>query len=414
MRQVLIVISLFWLIEWQTQSLYFLSADRFSIAGLQWLLAMTLMIVAGLALGCQIAGRSADLGRLIVIIFLLACLTRPLIWLSHNLFPAPPKTHVLAFAELAQQVLPVLAIFWLITGGRRQGLWRGALVALCFLMAQGASQRFLLFEPMVYRLPPPSKPPINVEALYLAQPQLLQDQLAALPAQDPAKAEVFGLLLGGSAHQSVFLSEVEQGGAILEKAYGADGHFLQLVNSDDVPLRYPLANRTNLEIALGALARHVGPEDILFLYMTSHGREDLFKLEFAEAGTTNLVARDFAAMLDRASIGPAVIVLSACHSGSFIDELAAPDRLILTAAAADRTSFGCRDGGDWTYFGRALLAEALVVQPDPRRAFASALTSIAAREAAEDLQHSLPQISEGARIGALIDAVLAQQPALRP
>jgi hypothetical protein len=37
----------------------------------------------------------------------------------------------------------------------------------------------------------------------------------------------------------------------------------------------------------------------------------------------------------------------------FVPALADARTLVITAAAADRPSFGCEDGATWTYFGDA-------------------------------------------------------------
>jgi Peptidase C13 family len=102
-----------------------------------------------------------------------------------------------------------------------------------------------------------------------------------------------------------------------------------------------------------------------------------------------------------------VIVVSACFSGSFIDDIAAPDRLVITAAREDRSSFGCRDGAIWTEFGQSFFDLALRADPDPRRAFAMAAEDVARKEQADGLTQSLPQISEGAEVGAALDQLLA-------
>ncbi len=53
---------------------------------------------------------------------------------------------------------------------------------------------------------------------------------------------------------------------------------------------------------------------------------------------------------------PTVVVVSACHSGTFInDQTKKPNRIIMTAAAADRTSFGCGADDDYTYYDQCLL-----------------------------------------------------------
>ena len=53
------------------------------------------------------------------------------------------------------------------------------------------------------------------------------------------------------------------------------------------------------------------------------------------------------------------MLLNACYSGTFVPFLASPDTAIVTAAAADRTSFGCEAQNDWTFFGDALVGNVL-------------------------------------------------------
>jgi hypothetical protein len=63
-----------------------------------------------------------------------------------------------------------------------------------------------------------------------------------------------------------------------------------------------------------------------------------------------------------------VIVISACYSGSFIPALQSPETLIITASAADKTSFGCNEA-DYTYFGRAFFDLAMREQSSMKKAF---------------------------------------------
>ncbi len=55
---------------------------------------------------------------------------------------------------------------------------------------------------------------------------------------------------------------------------------------------------------------------------------------------------------------PVILILSACFSGSFIAGLAGDDRMILTAARADRSSFGCGDNDKYPFFDACVLDEA--------------------------------------------------------
>lgn len=55
---------------------------------------------------------------------------------------------------------------------------------------------------------------------------------------------------------------------------------------------------------------------------------------------------------------PTVIVVSACHSGTFIrDTIVTPNRIMLSAAREIRRSFGCRPERRYTYYDGCLLQE---------------------------------------------------------
>jgi len=113
-----------------------------------------------------------------------------------------------------------------------------------------------------------------------------------------------------------------------------------------------------------------------------------------------------------------VLVISACHSGSFINELWDAHTLIITAAREDRTSFGCGNERDWTYFGEAYFDRALRGDPSFVSAFDQAEKAIARREKKEDLTPSFPQMRIGRLIGpklaALEQAARQLQEANRP
>lgn len=80
------------------------------------------------------------------------------------------------------------------------------------------------------------------------------------------------------------------------------------------------------------------------LYFTSHGVPTA--MVFGEAPR---MTPDMMANIVRSACGtrPTVVIVSACYSGIFVNALAAPNRMVLTAASRERTSFGC--GADETY-----------------------------------------------------------------
>jgi hypothetical protein len=113
-------------------------------------------------------------------------------------------------------------------------------------------------------------------------------------------------------------------------------------------------------------------------------------------------------MLDGAGIKWRIIVVSACYSGGFIDPLKDEYTLIMTASAADRTSFGCGSESDATYFGDALFGHAFRVEDSFVKAFAEAKARIEARERAEELRPSEPQLFVGQAMAAKLPKLEAE------
>jgi hypothetical protein len=95
-----------------------------------------------------------------------------------------------------------------------------------------------------------------------------------------------------------------------------------------------------------------------------------------------------------------VLVVSAFYAGGFVPALQGADTAVFTAAAADRRSFGCEDGRDWTYFGEAFYTQGLAQTTDLERAFELARSSVTQRERDEGHLPSNPQASVGEGIRA--------------
>jgi hypothetical protein len=77
---------------------------------------------------------------------------------------------------------------------------------------------------------------------------------------------------------------------------------------------------------------------------------------------------------------------------------------VITAAAPDRSSFGCEAGRDFTYFGQAFFRDALARSSSFIEAFEIARDLVTKQEAAERLPASMPQISVGRSIAELLKA----------
>lgn len=142
------------------------------------------------------------------------------------------------------------------------------------------------------------------------------------------------------------------------------------------------------ELATQTLA---GPGEGCLVHLTSHGL-DGYGFYLALDGGTYLDPDYLDELLDSAcGEQPTVVLISACYSGQFItDVMKAPNRIILTAAAADRPSFGCSADDTYTYWDGCLIAEL------PRfktwgRLYDGIKSCISDKEAAIDAHPSLPQ-----------------------
>jgi hypothetical protein len=115
----------------------------------------------------------------------------------------------------------------------------------------------------------------------------------------------------------------------------------------------PVATRSNITAAF--LSLDPGPLDGCFVYVTSHGGEGrgLFLSSERQFLTPVMLARLLGgACGDR----PTVVIASGCFSGIYADlPLLGANRAILTAARADRPSFGCNAHLQYTIFDRCML-----------------------------------------------------------
>ncbi|WP_339493918.1 C13 family peptidase [Pseudomonas sp. RA_105y_Pfl2_P56] len=233
--------------------------------------------------------------------------------------------------------------------------------------------------------------PDILELGLLAQGRLLDDALAAIPASTPA-VELYTLTLGGDGKQSVFLRESDYVANMLKTRFGAYGQ-IRLVNHRDHLADRPMATRENLRRAAQTLAERSGPEDLLFIYLTSHGTaEHELVLDQPRMELADLPADELAAVLAPLKNRDKIIVISACYSGGFIPALKDERTLIMTASRADRVSFGCSEEANFTYFGDALFAQALNQTDDLEHAFKLAKATVAERELADNFEASEPQI----------------------
>lgn len=367
-------------------------------------LVFHVLVVALVAL---VLRRAVDLSRILVGLLWAMILGLVLALVVSFFFSAGSLTGWV-FTYLVPSLLP--AVLYLLTalglvGGLAAGVALIASVTIIVLEWSGVAFWGIGADDEVAQ-----RPLADTEAVYAAQPALLAEQADRLRPGRAGKPELFAVLGAGYPHEQVFQREVEAASELLQNDFNASDRTIKLVNSSLSPTAYPLLNRTNLTSSLTAVGAAMNPEDILLLYLTSHGGPELLSTEFAGIMTRDLHPADINRALEASGIKYAVLIVSACYSGSFVDALATETRLVLTAARSDRTSFGCSDELEWTYWGRAFFVEGLAESRDPREAALIARDLVALWEEEQGFPPSEPQIVEGALIGAALDQWLATFP----
>lgn len=245
----------------------------------------------------------------------------------------------------------------------------------------------------------PTAGPSPEQVLY-AQPRMVREALAKLTPRVASKPNLYLVTFAGDGGEDVFRNEAEYASKLFAGRFGASAHTVVLENNPDSLATHPLASWSNLEDTLDGLGKVMQPDqDILMLYITSHGDQDHNLLvDMDPLPLDQIGATDLSGILAKHPFKWKVVVVNACYSGGFVPPLHGPGTLVLTAARTDRSSFGCGSDSDITYFGRAWLVDALNRTPDFIAAFKQASGEIKQWEQRDKLTASEPQIDTGTGI----------------
>ena len=139
--------------------------------------------------------------------------------------------------------------------------------------------------------------------------------------------------------------------------------------------------------------------DGCLMFLTSHGSPGMVMME-----DSPMMASGLAQIIDSGcpASKPAILILSACYSGSLIPTLAGPNRMILTAAAANRSSFGCGESDKYTYFDTCIL-QTLPTVDDFVALASEAKACVARREQETNMAPaSEPQVAVGGGVAPIL------------
>jgi len=333
-----------------------------------------------------------------------------------------------AEAVRAGQVVLVWSLFW---------LWRSAAVSLAparpyrlprSLLAAVLLATPLWFGPVLlddqgwWQTPEQESaaatgyPSPASEEVLAKQPQLLYEALNDLAQQRPGTTDLYFVGFASYAGEDVFRKDMDVARKLFDDRFDTRGRSVVLVNNPRTVLDEPLATVSNLRETLTEIGAAIDrDQDVVMIYVTSHGsRDHRISVEFPPLQLDALTPPALRKMLDDAGIKWRIVVISACYSGGFIEPLKDDNTLIMTAAAADRTSFGCGSESDATYFGDALFQHALRFEDSFVKAFEQARESIAVRERREKMTPpSEPQIFVGKAMAAKLPKLEADLRARR-
>lgn len=160
---------------------------------------------------------------------------------------------------------------------------------------------------------------------------------------------------------------------------------------------WPYATAENIEQVLKKIGSLARPQDKVMMLLATHGNANELAINFSNQNYPSLNA----VFLNRAMADlrgkPLMIVMSACHSGSFLAPLAGPSRIVIAAAASDRSSFGCNFESSNTYFIDALFNQSVPRDQSILQMMDKAKIDVDQREKKQKLSPpSLPDLLVGA------------------
>jgi hypothetical protein len=189
---------------------------------------------------------------------------------------------------------------------------------------------------------------------------LLDQQLALVkPAPENAPGRLFIVAAALHDQSKAFRGDVE---GMVRKMTALHPQVVAVRLSNPVlgqSADLPYATRENLSRSVERVATVMRKNDRVVVMLSTHGHVNVLGVHAGGRPYAHLTGQQLTQMLKPLEAFEHGVVLSACFSGSLIAPLRHDSRWILTAAAADRSSFGCQFSGTLTYYMKALLDQDL-------------------------------------------------------
>jgi len=238
---------------------------------------------------------------------------------------------------------------------------------------------------------------------------LLAGQLAKIEKSRAGVPELYLLAAGLSSKQDVFKHDVQTMRDLFDRHWQTANRSVSLIADESTKDSVAYPARANLRRAAEALGQRMNPQkDVLLLFLSSHGTSSGLLATLPGPSNFTFSGVDVRRLLEASGARYRIVILSACHSGALMSELADENTLVMTAAHGTRSSFGCSFRHLHTWFTQALF-EALVETPRFEQAFKGAARRIEQREeGGEATEHSMPQLHVGRAIRAKLAEIEAR------
>jgi Peptidase C13 family len=243
----------------------------------------------------------------------------------------------------------------------------------------------------------------------LDQHARLSTAIASVKPQTPGVVDAFVVVVGLDS-DAVFIKESAEAAKVLAHRYKAEDRVILL--STGAEKTVPQGSPSNLAIALAAMAAKMDlKEDVLVLYTTSHGNRKVgIVYRDGDNGFGMIAPQRMSGLMDSLGIKRRLLMISACYSGIFIPALKNDDSVVITAASDKRSSFGCTPGNDWTFFGDALINNAMRAPEPLGKSVKDAFKLVETWETTLGLVSSDPQMSFGKKSDDWLVALEKQMP----
>jgi hypothetical protein len=391
----------------------YLHAEPHAPLALDGLFGWACYLLLGLAacgLIARVQDRAANTRALLVPALAVSPFVLTLLWLALDLPLVSRHPLIASLAALVYLVFLTLRVLGAAFGPVRV---RPALLAVAFVLVSPWVLGVLSLDTRLWVAEEPAHDEQTddadqAEALFYDQPSLIAAAVSRVRPAQAGKPGVYFVGFAGDGDQAIFRREAQFASDAFGARFGSLDRSVLLINDVDDRDSFPLASVSGLQQTLKVLASRMNPdEDVLVLFLTSHGSKDGLEVQNGSLPLSQLSPDDLRAALDDSGIRWRVVVVSACYAGVFIDALKSETTAVITAADAGHSSFGCEDDRELTWFGEAFLKDSLPDSASLEQAFDKAAGLIAQREEQEHQIHSHPQLY----IGSLMRRKLAELPA---